>query len=79
MNIYNNGKMYFFFSFFSIVENSKKIKNNICGESKSSYKEREEKGRTHINCTFFYILKNKNIYFYNIYIFLITYTRFEYN
>ena len=71
--------MYFFFSFFSIVENSKKI-NNICGESKSSYKEREEKGRTHIKFYFFlYILKNKNIYFYNIYIFLITYTRFEYN
>ena len=56
MNIYNNGKMYFFFSFFSIVENSKKNKYiYICGESKSSYKEREEKGRTHINFTFFYI------------------------
>ena len=67
-----------FFLFFPLWKIVKKI-NNICGESKSSYKEREEKGRTHINCTFFYILKNKNIYFYNIYIFLITYTRFEYN
>ena len=63
MNIYNNGKMYFFFSFFSIVENSKKI-NNICGESKSSYKEREEKGRTHINFLLFFIFFKKQKYIF---------------
>ncbi len=57
-----------FFLFFPLWKIVKNINNiYICGESKSSYKEREEKGRTH-KLLFLYFLKNK-IHIFNIYIY----------
>ena len=57
MNIYNNGKMYFFFLFFPLWKIVKKI-NNIYVE-RVSRRTRKERKRTHTHKFYFFYFLNK--------------------